>query len=271
MAEQNKVDKTHDPRRKDLRILVIMLAIYAICCMIFLSGSFIWIREDRKAVSANATATDAIAATQRANATATSIAHNIELDQYDYIERFEDVPKRWFVGNIDDEDETYTVTVADGVYKWDIIDSNDYLQGTDFYQGFSIRDFDAYVDIKFQEGVRQGAVCSGLTFRESSYGWEDGIFIFSICNDAHFEVYYYDLNGWQEVTYSSRNDLIHREGWNRIEISAKGYQYKLTINNVMVFEATDDRRNSGALGLYIEIDDDTPTEVWFDNFGFRRR
>jgi len=98
MTGQNKFDKTSDPRKKDLKFVLIMLGVYTACCVVFVIGSFFWIREDRKTAQANATATEVAIITQQANATTTAVAHLIEQDGYEYIERFNKSTGNWFVG-----------------------------------------------------------------------------------------------------------------------------------------------------------------------------
>jgi hypothetical protein len=95
--------------------------------------------------------------------------------------------------------------------------------------------------------------------------------MFTICNDSHFELHYYDENKWQPITLSDYEDIIQPFDWNRIEISARGDHFIFTVNNTEVFEMNDDRLDQGNLGIFIDIDRGNSAVIWFDNFGFQSR
>jgi cell division protein FtsL len=68
--EVNKVKNVH---KQDLLLVSSMLVIYAICCIVAVANSTVWIKKDREIISANATATQAVVVTKQANATATVV------------------------------------------------------------------------------------------------------------------------------------------------------------------------------------------------------
>ena len=220
MTEQNKVDKTNDPHRKDLRFAGGMLGIYLACCILSIGGTFILIKEDRKISNANATATVKAVAAQQANATATATFRTTEHDNYEFIERFNSVSTLWYVGAYERRFANATISIQDGVYIWDIEDAKGNTQGTDFTLDYDITDFDVYVDSKFVESPETGYICSGLSFRRPLEDWASGGYIFTICNDARYKVVYYDKNGWRAIT-QNYDDSILPTDWNRIEISAR--------------------------------------------------
>lgn len=124
--------------------------------------------------------------------------------------------------------------------------------------------------MKFVDGPL-GDVCGGLVFRKSTKGWDNGAFIFTICNDSSFKVEYHGENGWEYVSNWEDNDVIRRSDWNRIEISARGNDFIFTINNEVVYELLDDRLEEGGLAIIIDIRDKNPAVIWFDNFGYQSR
>lgn len=133
-----------------------------------------------------------------------------------------------------------------------------------------IVNFDVYVDTKVLEG-NWGEVCSGLIFRQAHEGWDEGAYIFSVCNDSHFEVDYHGPNGWEDITDWKYTDVIRNSDWNRIQVSARDEHFILSINNVDVLEMEDDRQTIGGLAIFITVREKNPAVVWFDNFGYQTR
>lgn len=269
MINQNEVDENKKIIRKDVWFACSMLIIYAICFILFVGGSYSWIREDRRATYENATATEAAFATQQANMTATVVAHVTEQAQYEYIERFDNGAGRWYTGDESGDFGEYSVFAKDGVYVWDITDSKGYTKSIDYFrQESTFKDYDLYVDIKFAS-IPEGSVCSGLVFRKNFIGWDGGAYVFNICSNKRYYIAYYKSENWDTI-YSNRFTEINSTDWNRIEVSAKGDHFVFTINNETVFETTDDRRSTGILGLFIELNNTNSAEIWFDNFGVQR-
>ncbi|MEW6286619.1 MAG: hypothetical protein AB1509_10335 [Chloroflexota bacterium] len=257
--------------QKDLLFACGMLTVYAVCFIAFVFGSFLWIKEDKKTVMANATATEGAAATQRANMTVTAVARITEQATYEHIDRFDDNSGRWYVGTVNGDYGDFSAYIANGEYVWNIIDAKGYTLGDDFYKGQGIKDFDAYVDIMFSKPPETGGICGGLTFRKSSMGWEDGAYVFAVCSDLNYIVSYYQIGEWTSLMREWVGDLIFPTEWNRIEVHVSGNEFVFYINNHPVFEMQDDRRKSGNLGLFIDMEKGNPAVLRFDNFAVQRR
>ncbi|MFT3890733.1 MAG: hypothetical protein QM730_03795 [Anaerolineales bacterium] len=258
--------------QNDRLLVCSMLVFYGVCILGAIGAAFFWVRWDSQRASTNATATAAVVATKQAQITATANARLAEQDQYEYIERFDKISGDWFVGEDKSRYGDVMVSIKDGVYVWEINDAKGYIQGEDFYRkSTALKDYDIYVDIKFEDTVRAEDTCGGLTFRKSISGWDGGVYIFYICDDAYYGVEYFESDTWdtmQEPTYS---DAILTRGWNRMEVSAIGDHFIFTINNRNVLETRDTRHDRGGVGLYIDAPDGSPTVVLFDNFGFQSR
>lgn len=206
------------------------------------------------------------------NATATVAAHFAEQDQYEFIERFDVPTNLWYSGPEDGEYWVGQVSVENGVYIWNAEEvKQTFYQWADFrgQNSGSVSDFDVYMDVKFKGTL--GGVCGGFVFRDSRNSWQDKRYIFSVCNDSRFEVYYDDRDGWQAISDWKYNEVIRPDDWNRIEIHARGDHFIFTVNNEMVYEMTDDRQQRGGLAILFEAQNTTPGAVWFDNFGYQRR
>ena len=271
MTQQPPTENQKSFFKNDRKLVCSMLVIYSLCIFAAIAATFWGLDRRRLTLAANATATADAVSTQQANVTATAAAILAEQDRYEYIERFDKTSRRWFVGPYDREYGEATAAIKDGVYVWNIVTPKDYTYGTDFYRGSGIKDFDVYMDAKFVDASAPGTACSGFVFRKSSLGWDDGAYVFFICNDSHYEIYYYQNEKWETILVSEYQAVIRSGDWNRIGIGARGDHFTFTINNEEMFEMSGARRKSGSLGIYIQVAEENSAVFLFDNFGFQPR
>ncbi len=270
MDQEIPVEEKNSFFRNDRKLVCSMFVIYGLCILGLITATVWGLDRRSRQIAANATAIAGTVATQQAKITATAVARLAEQDQYEYIERFDKVSGYWFVGSYEKRYSDAKISIKDGVYIWDIADSKHSALSTDFYKKDGIKDFDVYMDTKFVKNSETGAVCGGFYFRRQPT-WEEGTYAFTICNDSHFEVQYYDETKWHPINFSDYVSVIQSYDWNRMEISARGDHFIFTVNNTKVFEMTDDRLQGGELGIFIDIDEDNSAVIWFDNFGFQSR
>ena len=269
MISQNEADEKKDARKRDLLFAGVMLTVYTVCCVLFISGTVFWVREDRKIANANATKTGFAIITEQANATVTAVARVTEQAQYEFVDPFDDNTD-WLVTSYSNDYFTGSSTIYNGVYTWDILKvSKAFVYSTDANRGVRIKDFDVYVDTKIVN-TESGDACSGFAFRKPGARWNGGSYIFSVCSDSKFNVYH-KQNEWETIAYGIYNPVIKSDDWNRIEIIARGDHFTFNVNNVIVYEMTDDRQPFGRLELYIEVNKQGPLSILFDNFGFQSR
>lgn len=247
-----------------------MLVFYGLCT-IGVIALMVWGLDRRdKAVSANATATGAVIATQNANVTATAVARATEQSQYEFIERFDTVSGRWLTGVVDSEYWAGRRAIQDEAYLWDVREvKKTFISWADFYEGDEIKDFDVYVDTKFINAPR-GAVCSGFIFRKSPNEFDEGGYYFALCNNATVTISHRDQAGtWERIETMSYYG--YRDEWNRLEVQARGSHFTFYINSELVYEMNDDRESIGGLALIMELNEQVSLKVLFDNFGFQSR
>lgn len=271
MGDINNVVPKKGFFKNDRMFVCSMLAFYSVCTIGVIALLFWGLDRRNKTVSANATATGAVVATQNANVTATAVARLAEHDQYEFIERFNEVSGRWYVGPHAKQYGDASYAIKNGFYIWDVRKSDKFTYSSNFYKGSRIEDFDAYVDVKIIESESQEFVCPALVFRKSEKDFVGGAFVFSICNDSRFKVQYYDNDGWMLITSSDYSSVIYLDDWYRIEVNARGDRFVFLINHVQVFEMTDTRLEQGGLALFLEVPNGEAAVVWFDNFGFQSR
>jgi len=249
--------------QNDRKLVCSMLVFYSLCILGFI-GATIWGLDNRsKKISLNAASTAFVVATQHANATVTAVAHATEQAQYKYVDKFNKIGN-WSVETITDEYMNGSLAINGGIYAWNIREvKQPFYYWADSYKGTRIKDFDVYVDSK----VIEGDACTGFLFRKSPGNWEDGAYTFSVCNNSYFEVDYYKQGKWDTLQDLKYSDAIRGNAWNRLEISARGGHFLFRVNNVVIFEMTDNRLSSGSLALLLDVSTTNPLIIWFDNFG----
>ena len=268
---QNEADENKRIIRKDTWFACSMLVIYAICFILFAGGSYFWIRDNRKATYANATATQAAVVTQQANATATAVAHSTEQAQYNVIDKFDANDNRWLTGVSDNKYWKGSRYIADGTYTWNVETVKEtFVSWANYSTTERLTDFDAYVDTKIIN-EQSGDLCSGFIFRKIKRGYDgNDYYYFALCNNSLAKISFHGKNeGWEQIatisSYSFPND------WNRLEINARGAHFTFNINGIQFFEMSDDRLAFGGLALVVELGEKVPAQILFDNFGLQRR
>lgn len=207
------------------------------------------------------------------SATATAAAHRTEQANYQFIDTFDGNDEYWLTESSDDEFSKQSISINGGVYLWDIMEvKQPFLHWSNFHGASRVEDFDIYVDSKIKPADNTpGDFCSGFVFRTASADWEEGAYTFSVCNDSFFDVEYYQQGDWEPISDWTYSESIQVSEWNRLEVSARGSHFTFIINDEIVFEMTDDRLPQGGLGLLIEVSEERPVSIWFDNFGYEER
>jgi hypothetical protein len=266
---------TEDPKsffRNDGKLVCSMLVLYGLCILV-LSVAALWgLNQGWLALSANATSTAGIVATQQVQGTATAIARTTELAKYAVVDTFDSNINQWRTGPEFGMGSAETPRITSGVYSWDIdaVDQEYAVIWVDFVPGNDyIKNYDTYVDTKFAE-VPAGNPCSGLMFRKAPLGWDTGGYSFVLCRSGYFAIHYHNAkNGWQEIR-SQYHSLIQATDWNRIEVLINGSHFVFLINSQIVYEMEDDRQPVGGVALMMIVEE-SGTKILFDNFGYQTR
>jgi hypothetical protein len=252
--------------RNDSVIVCSMLAVYGICILCLLGGAFWGLNQRSRRIFANATATAA-----QENATATAIQYITEQAEVGLTDSFNDKSLYWPVGPIEDEYSTGLTAVTDGIYVWNIEEVKQPFVHWEFFQGGSrIRNFNISIDSKMAEDAARNT-CSGFGFRTASSGVSQGAYAFLVCKNSYFHVSYYERGKWEAISGEEYSSAIQAYDWNQIEVSAQGDYLTFSINDETVSEVVDDRLPSGGLALLVEVNEEEPTTIWFDNFWFQSR
>ena len=270
MDEQLVKENKPSAQKSNFLLVCGLFGLYTVCILGAFGAIIGALQYEKQAYQVNITSTAGAVETQQANAEATAMARATAQDGYKFIERFDQVSGRWYVGPHNNDYGDATFAIKDGAYIWDIRQAKGFTFSSNFYKGNKLEDFDVYVDIRFFETESTGFVCAGLAFQQLEDSWNEGAFVFSVCNGAQFKIQSFDVDGWQVIT-TGFLDTIHPDELNRLEVSARGEQYSFGINGSDVFEMTDERLEKGSLLLFLEVPEDEAAEVWFDNFGYQSR
>lgn len=256
--------------QNDFKFVCSMFAFYGLCIIGLIAFLFWGLFKRDQTISANATATAGMIATQQVNATATAVAHTTELSKYKFIDTFDSNQFRWRNGDIDSEYWEGKAEISSGVYTWDVYDAKDgFISWADSPMGYRTTNYDTYVDINFGQTV--GKACGGFIFHLAPSGFEDGGYIFYTCRSGRYSIYYRKADDWEDLE-SGYSDLIIPNDWNRMEVLAHNPHFVFLVNSQVIFEIDDDRRTEGDLALFIDIGEDgTGSTIFFDNFGFQSR
>lgn len=249
-----------------------MLAFYGLCILSLIAVTVWGLDRRSKTISANATSTAVVIATEQAKVTATAVARRAEQAKYQMIERFDNNRKSWRAGPEDNKYWSGNITIQNGVYDWNVKDSKDgFVSFAEFSPSYQFHDFDAYVDTKIVEGM-PGGVCSGMIFRDTydEESDENIYYYYSLCNDSTIEISYHtEENDWENIF--STLCYTYPKKWNRLEISVRGSHFIFLINGDVVYEMNDNRQKTGGVSLVIEASEGATAHILFDNFGFQPR
>ena len=101
MTQQPTTENQKSFFKNDRKLVCSMLVLYSLCIVGLIAATFWGLNRRRLTLSTNATSTAFAIATERAIVTGTAAAKLAEQDQYEYVERFDETSRRWFVGPYD--------------------------------------------------------------------------------------------------------------------------------------------------------------------------
>ncbi len=280
--------------QRDVIILVVILALICCCGIALAIGGFMVYERynETQAISGTATSqymatkikqdTDA-QATVQAQATATAFALKLQatataqaktnlLAGYTHYDTFDDNANEWRAGEESNEYWVGKTAIENGRYLWQVDEALDtFIAWADFGKAEALADFDVAVLAQRTAGQPED-VCYGLFFRKSAEGFEAGTYALSVCENGYFSTLYYDENvGWEKFQDWTLSDAIYLDQPNLIEVSARGSDFVISINNQQVAEFSDDRLKEGSVALFIDFYEKAPGTIWFDNFALQPR
>lgn len=262
-----------EPKQTKSGLLIVLVILLVLClCVTTLAGMggfSIWQLQRAQNLAATA-ATQ----TMRSQETATHIANATERAGFEFIDRFNDNSNGWMTENLDDESMTAEITVANGVYNWNIDKTKKgFSWGGEKSTGqLNFNDFDIYVDAKLTKGNADAPIY-GLRFKGSTASKDYSYYAFYISGEKYYEIAYFDGKSgiWTILHRCSQSDAIRANEWNSLGVSARGSHFTFTINDKTVAELDDSRSKSGQVGVFLEAYEGQSGSVSFDNFAIQSR
>lgn len=221
--------------------------------------------------STYSTATPVALSTYEKEIFATAMVDSTQQARFEFADQFDGNKFRWSTERANNKYFDGSIEIKDGTYRWDVTNPKQaFVYWSDFRPYMYLKDFDVYVDTKLPD-TTVGNVCSGIIFRKSEQAddIDDYYYYFSFCNSSVVKVSYHaGKEGWENIT--TINISTPPKDWNRLEVSARGSHFTFMLNNVLVYEMDDARLDAGGLALAVEVKDQVPALILFDNFGYHR-
>jgi hypothetical protein len=223
-----------------------------------------------EAFSMQATAT---AQALEVQATATAQAKMAELMSYMYFDSFDNNDNEW--RSRDDEDNDFwsgSTTIQNGLYTWNVTEvKQTFVSWADFNSSEAVRNFDVALKARRQSGLPE-EFCYGLLFRKSEDGFSAGSYIISVCENGHFKISYYDGDVlWETIQDWTQTSMINENDWNLLEVSGRGSNFTITINNQQVAQFSDIRLEEGFVSIFIDVYEESTGRIEFDFFALQPR
>jgi hypothetical protein len=146
-----------------------------------------------------------------------------------------------------------------------------FVSWADFNASDALRDFDVALKVRRQSGL-PAEFCYGLLFRKSEDGFSAGSYILSVCESGFFKISYYDGDIlWETIQDWTETSAINEDDWNLLEVSGRGSNFTVTINNQQVAQFSDNRLEEGLFSIFIDIYEVSTGRIEFDFFALQPR
>ena len=216
--------------------------------------------------AANATATESarLAATEQAYLGILNLAKKWSVI---LSENFDQNSYGWVTGDNSGQRADITWTIANGVYSWNATAKEGFVWWV-YPEMETYSDFYYAADLKTNQGPPVAE--QGLVFRMQKIGEENSYYLFEVSQSQEYSVWFRDASGWDEMKPWTSSPLIRGVEGNRLAVVAQGNRLIFFINDQYLTEMTDDRLNSGKVGLCVGLDENGQTGAWeFDNLELR--
>ncbi len=202
--------------------------------------------------------------------TITAAARESLISDYDYFESFDQNTYDWRVGDEDNPFWQGSTSIVDGCYTWQVASvKKAFITWSDFNPVTDLQDFEAALRIRRRLGEAH-KFCYGFLFRQSPDGFDAGAYILSVCDNGYYRVLYYDAeSGWDVLQDWTSTEALRMDDWNLLEISARGENFTIWINQQQMHTFRDDRLASGKVSILIDVYGEAPGQIECDFFALQ--
>lgn len=177
-------------------------------------------------------------------------------------ESYDDNALDWFVGDVDDDFVTMTISIENGEYLWDGISKQNVVWRVwldDSYADFALsveaRNIGDNTDAQY-----------GLVFRQI----EGQYYLFDVRDTGFFEVYKFQEGEWIELIPLTESDTIIPGQPNKLMVVAWDGWFSFYINDIFVGRIVEGVPPEGVVGLVIGISNEGESyKIAFDNLTVR--
>lgn len=161
----------------------------------------------------------------------------------------------WGTGTIDDEYVASNQEIVNGKYRWEM-EAKQGLVLKEIHEipvpfdpdSFPYR-FSLTADVRRVSGAEDSAY--GLLFRCVNH---DNLYYFSVEDSGHAALYALENGGWVELVGQTPTSAPQPGQTNRLTVTADGSRFSFHINGQYIFQANDDRfQTGGGIGLAVEL------------------
>lgn len=287
--------KQRDHTKRDIAILLIIIVVLICLFILLVAGGYFVYQHQAETQALGETATSVYMATKIkqgteaqatqqaqatataqaliAQATATAQAKLAQIMGYHYFDTFDSNTSNWRASNEENNDFWAGATlVENGQYIWNVTEAKEtFVSWADFEPSGPVNDFDVAIKARRAEGL-SNEFCYGLIFRKSPDGFDSGAYILSICENGYYKVSYYTTETpWEIIQDWTETNALQEDDWNLIELSARGPNFTIFINQQEVAQFSDDRLQEGLVAIFIDIYEKTPGQIEFDFFALQPR
>ena len=178
---------------------------------------------------------------------------------------FDDNENSWAIDPEEDPElATIDWKIDKGKYRWEAQALSPFVWWVTPDQ-FEAGDFYLAVTGKQVDGPDDGEY--GLVFRMNEEG---EYYVFEVSETGYFGLFLYSQEGWQALVNWTETALIQSGAENRLEVTARGDTFYLSVNGKRLTEFTNNQIPTGQAGLLIGLYESGDQGIWeFDDFEFR--
>jgi hypothetical protein len=179
-----------------------------------------------------------------------------------FCDQFDNRENGWFTGTVSDEYWKGQAVIAGGKNMWKIDQTFQGFVTWDQPDWSDAGDFYASVEARRVNGP-EASTCYGLWFRGSGQNY----YLFEVCDNQTYAILAHSSSsGWDTLLDWSSSNLVRSGQANKLAVSANDDYFEFYINDTFINDVTDNRFQSGNVGIVLGLNKGDTATIEFDNF-----